>query len=471
MESKVTLKSFFRASKKAKIAAGGIAVLAAATAIAQAVNLEDVLKTAQALGAFDVPTHPLLERAEKDEAESIKTAAAAFFAIQMATEPQSRDAHAKGHACTVAQFKIREDVPAELSRGLFAQKGKTLDAIIRLSNGSGTTRPDGIPDGRGFAIKLIGGAMGKNLLGTGETQDFLLVNNENFFLKSAKDYGNFEKTIAQDKNPNRFFLERTVREALEQGGVANADELPMTVVGPIMAAAAQAATNPGGLKDAVVAVMPEKAATVLPALAAKLGQLAKKEAPTELKIALQMAKPSRASLRETYHSMVSFLLASPAGQAQDTAVKYAVIPVDCRTREELPAQANESTEADALRMEVAKTLEGSDACFNFTLQALPKDMDAAAKVKLVENPQLVYGTERVTVAEITIPRQVTNTPEKLKNCENLSFNPWQSGAAHKPLGALNRARKLAVTASSIRRHLVTGAARVEPTSVEVLESR
>ena len=47
----------------------------------------------------------------------------------------------------------------------------------------------------------------------------------------------------------------------------------------------------------------------------------------------------------------------------------------------------------------------------------------------------------VPVADIHIPAQQFNTPESMASCENMSFNPWHSLAAHKPVGGLNRLRK------------------------------
>jgi hypothetical protein len=45
------------------------------------------------------------------------------------------------------------------------------------------------------------------------------------------------------------------------------------------------------------------------------------------------------------------------------------------------------------------------------------------------------------VARVHIPPQEFESPEHMKFCENLAFNPWRVLPEHKPLGGLNRVRK------------------------------
>jgi catalase len=58
----------------------------------------------------------------------------------------------------------------------------------------------------------------------------------------------------------------------------------------------------------------------------------------------------------------------------------------------------------------------------------------------------------VRVADITMPPQDTGSPEEAKLCDSLSFNPWHSIAAHKPMGHINRARRFVYGASRVYRH-------------------
>ena len=47
-----------------------------------------------------------------------------------------------------------------------------------------------------------------------------------------------------------------------------------------------------------------------------------------------------------------------------------------------------------------------------------------------------------TVATITISNQDFDNQASLAACERASFNPWQSLAAHEPLGRMNAVRRL-----------------------------
>jgi hypothetical protein len=68
------------------------------------------------------------------------------------------------------------------------------------------------------------------------------------------------------------------------------------------------------------------------------------------------------------------------------------------------------------------------------------------------------------VATIHIARQVFDTPEQNKFCENLSFTPWHALPEHKPLGVTNRLRKVIYERISKVRHEMNQAKRQEPPS-------
>ena len=89
------------------------------------------------------------------------------------------------------------------------------------------------------------------------------------------------------------------------------------------------------------------------------------------------------------------------------------------------------------------------------------------------------------VAWIRIPRQVVapfradvligderpDTPEaQLEDVgENLSFNPWNSQAAHEPLGSINRGRRRANSASAVFRHARNNRS-LEPPGVDAIDA-
>ena len=68
------------------------------------------------------------------------------------------------------------------------------------------------------------------------------------------------------------------------------------------------------------------------------------------------------------------------------------------------------------------------------------------------------------VAGIRIPQQNFDSVAQRTFGENLSYTPWHSLPVHRPLGGVNRARKIVYNVISTFRHEKNGVAQVEPTS-------
>jgi hypothetical protein len=71
----------------------------------------------------------------------------------------------------------------------------------------------------------------------------------------------------------------------------------------------------------------------------------------------------------------------------------------------------------------------------------------------------------LTVARLLIPAQTFETKGQMRFCEDLSYTPWHSLPAHRPLGSLNRIRKDVYQAISKLRHAHNHTPRTEPTSL------
>jgi hypothetical protein len=56
------------------------------------------------------------------------------------------------------------------------------------------------------------------------------------------------------------------------------------------------------------------------------------------------------------------------------------------------------------------------------------------------------------VATIVIPQQQFTSADQLRCCENASFNPWHCLPEHRPMGAINRVRRIVYKAISEFRH-------------------
>ncbi|MDQ9028500.1 catalase family protein [Acinetobacter nosocomialis] len=112
-----------------------------------------------------------------------------------------------------------------------------------------------------------------------------------------------------------------------------------------------------------------------------------------------------------------------------------------------------------LRAALQDTLQKQDACMEFLIQPRTSTQmqveDAMTEWKEAEAP--FYQ-----VATIRIPKQSFDTPEQNQFCENLSFTPWHALPEHKPLGAINRLRKIIYENISKVRHDMNSAPRQEP---------
>jgi len=449
---------------------GSLVFLVSISVAATTVDFATVLDIAQKLGAFDTEIHPDLELREANESDNIKAIAQLMFSHQMKIEPQSRDAHAKGHACASATINIEENIPENLRAGVFAAPG-TYKALIRFSNGAGVTQTDALPDGRGMAIKIINGAKNGNILGTGNTQDIMMINSPQFFIRNIGDYLLFASVVAElkaDEQPVKFFLIRGIREALTESLVTDGETYPMKDVLEIAAAIGKIQEEPLGLGKVVTAKFGWKAASVLLTIGKKLVQMRLNKAPMELAIAQQVAKTSGPLIEETYFSMSSYLSSSGIKNVPDTAIKYSAKPYNCSNGQFITAKtAPTKIEENFLRNTLIDTLATTEkVCFGLYVQPVPASADDEKKKVLVEDPRLKFETKEILVATISIPKQDVGSDAKQAYCENLSFNPWQADSGLRPLGGLNRARKVAVTASSLRRHFVTGQERQEPVTVD-----
>ncbi len=138
------------------------------------------------------------------------------------------------------------------------------------------------------------------------------------------------------------------------------------------------------------------------------------------------------------------------------AVKYFAKPVISGPPISAPAPS-----PDQLREAMKLNLQTRDADFQFFVQR-QVDPDKTP----IEDPTHEWNERDAPfekVATIHIPRQTFDSPEQMEFCQNLSFNPWHSLPDHKPLGGINRVRKVVYLALSDMRHELNHVPRREPT--------
>jgi len=114
---------------------------------------------------------------------------------------------------------------------------------------------------------------------------------------------------------------------------------------------------------------------------------------------------------------------------------------------------------------LARHLKKTSASFDFMVQlrTRPDSMP-------IEDPTITWDETAapfVPVASITIPPQDFDSPAQHAFCENLSFTPWHCVPAHRPLGGINRVRRVVYEHISRLRHELNGVPRREPADLTV----
>jgi hypothetical protein len=155
----------------------------------------------------------------------------------------------------------------------------------------------------------------------------------------------------------------------------------------------------------------------------------------EIAAALGAAKKHIPSpLTTQYWSTVPFKLGGGA-------VKYTVVPSRDNKSGDVPAASRDYLRA-ALASQLGTGADGAEFELCIIPQADPRDNP-------VENPMARWTSTPIAVATIKVEPQAFDTPERMKEAEDLSFDPWHALADHRPLGGINRARR-AVYAASLK---------------------
>ncbi len=311
---------------------------------------------------------------------------------QKALLPTHRDQHPKSHGYLAGEFIVEENIADELKVGIFSQP-RTYPIWIRFSNGSNDPRPDTDGNVRGMAIKIMGveGEMAIDVLNHQGEQDFVLIDDPAFFMKDVTGYLNFFAALA------------TMNKIKEPTFPKNPDGTPQ----------------------------------LEPGMAEKIDQA--KEA---LKIIHKMEEKQVPNLlKSTYWSATPYKFG-------DGAMKFSAVPNNSFTGFD---QADSSDQENYLRDSMARYLADANASFDFKVQ-LQRDADAMP----IEDPTKVWDesiSPFIKVATINIPHQIFATQERRGADEKQSFSPWYALQVHRPLGGINRARKMYIELADFRNKL------------------
>ncbi len=128
------------------------------------------------------------------EAERVAALVAQLVEIQRgisAKVGKGRALHRKQLLGLAASLDVLPNLPAHAAYGVFAQP-RSLECLVRMSNGSLHRQSDKTPDIRGLALKILG-VDGPGALGQGNTdaQDFLFINQKAFSTPTGIDFLEF----------------------------------------------------------------------------------------------------------------------------------------------------------------------------------------------------------------------------------------------------------------------------------------
>jgi hypothetical protein len=161
-------------------------------------------------------------------------------------------------------------------------------------------------------------------------------------------------------------------------------------------------------------------------------------------------------LEVQYYSCVPYLF----GEGQ--VIHYSIKP---RSNEKTKVPRNPSD--NYLREAMAKTLSTKEVSFDFLIQFQTDAHWMPIEDASVEWPEKL--SPFIPVARLRLPVQKFDSPAQLAFAGNLSYNPWHSIVAHRPLGNQNRARKYIYLELSKLRQTMNEEARIEPTGDEVFD--
>lgn len=144
----------------------------------------------------------------------------------------------------------------------------------------------------------------------------------------------------------------------------------------------------------------------------------------------------------------------------DRVVKYSLKPQNSE-QSAIPEKPSD----DYLRETMAQQLRTKEYYYDFMIQFQkdPQNMP----VEDLSKPWKESESPFIKVATVKIPIQEFDSIEQQEYGDGLSFNPWHCLPEHRPLGSINRARRLAYVALSKLRHETNGIARFEPENFNI----
>jgi hypothetical protein len=164
----------------------------------------------------------------------------------------------------------------------------------------------------------------------------------------------------------------------------------------------------------------------------------------------QSMEPFYNPLQARYFSQVPYLLGP-------SAIKFSTKPIT-NAANRPPAAEGPDFLREAMKQQVAE----SDVYFDFMVQVQTDPVRMPIEDSLTIWDEALSPFQRVAI--VRIPRQDITT-EGHEIAENLAFTPWHALPEHRPLGNMNRTRRVVYEMVSEFRRTTNGVAREEPTKL------
>jgi hypothetical protein len=347
---------------------------------------------------------PSFERLEENEPETDAALTETMLGISETTFKDGgrglRSVHAKSHGLLTGSLRVLDDLAPVLAQGIAANP-RTYPVVIRLSTTPGDILDDSVSTPRAMALKIIG-VEGLRLSENegGATQDFVLANGPAFTSATAKKFlGNLK------------LLAATTDRAEGAKKAASAVLRGLETVFETFGHKSPTVTSLGGQRETHI-----------------LGDTFYSQAPL---------------LWGPYMAKVSVAPVSPELRAlTDTA-----LPVNGKP--------------NGIREAVVNFFHRNEAEWELRVQ-LCTDLEAMP----IEDASVPWPENRspyLAVARICVPTQVAWSEARSATIDDrLAFNPWHGLSAHRPIGSIMRARKMAYRQSAEARAQRNGCSIIEP---------
>jgi hypothetical protein len=356
-----------------------------------------------------VPYSDDLESVSPDEVETIRGLSEALTEImETVAEDEGharRSVHAKSHGVLGATLTVLPNLLPELAQGIFARSGEH-PALLRISTNPGDMLDDSISLPRGVALKVLD-VEGERLPGSegARTQDFLMVNAPAFAAPTPEAFLKNLRLLAKTTDRAEW-----AKKALS--AVFRRAEKTLEFVG----AQSAALKTLGGA-------------------------------------------PNVHPLGETYFTQTPY-------RHGGYVAKYSLKPISPSLTRLTGTEVETAGRPNGIREEVDRAARAAPMEWELRAQ-LCRDLEAMP----IEDPTVEWDEKEspfIPVARLRAEPQPAGADPRISEVDDeRRFSPWIGVEAHRPLGAINRARRATYEMSAAFRSRVNRCPVHEPTTAKL----